>query len=104
MPSIYNEPILIFENSYKINDNQEEELHELYHAIDLLEDTEKNIILLFYLADKTVKEIAQITDMSISNIKVILYRTRKKLKEKLENAGARCSYKKSFTVQFTKNR
>jgi RNA polymerase sigma factor (sigma-70 family) len=88
MTSIDNEPILIFENSYKINDNQEEQLHDLYHAIDLLEDTEKNIILLFYLADKTVKEIAHITDMSISNIKVILYRTRKKLKEKLENAGA----------------
>lgn len=74
---------LLFEHSEN-NDNHEERIQELYKAISLLEDTERNIIMLFYLANKSIKEIAQITKMSIANIKVILHRARKKLYEKLE--------------------
>jgi RNA polymerase sigma factor (sigma-70 family) len=74
---------LLFEHSEN-NDNQEKRIQELYKAIDLLVDVERNIILLFYLADKSIKEIAQITGMSIANVKVILHRARKKLYEKLE--------------------
>ena len=66
------------------NDNKEGEIQDLYKAINKLEDTDRNIIMLFYLAEKTIKEIAQITGLSISNIKVILHRARKKLVEKME--------------------
>lgn len=83
--SIEREPAMIFEYS-EYNNSQEEELQELYKAIDLLEDTEKNIIIFFYLADKSVKEISHIMNLSISNIKIILHRTRKKLQEKIEHA------------------
>jgi RNA polymerase sigma-70 factor (ECF subfamily) len=65
------------------DDNKDEDFQGLYNAIEKLEDTEKNIILLFYLAEKSVKEISQITTLSISNIKVILHRSRKKLYEKI---------------------
>jgi len=41
---------------------------------------EKTVIILFYLEDLTVKEVADITNLSESNVKVKLYRTRKQLK------------------------
>lgn len=66
------------------NDNQEDKIQELYKAINLLDDSDRNIIMLFYLAEKSIKEIVQITGLSVSNIKVILHRARKKLFEKMD--------------------
>lgn len=65
--------------------NEEEDIQKLYHAIELLEDNDKNILLLFYYAEKSVKEISIITGFSKSNVKVILHRTRKKLKTIIKN-------------------
>ena len=65
-------------------DNKNDCYQELYTAIDMLDDNERNLIMLFYIAEKSVKEIASITNLSGSNIKVILHRARKKLKERLE--------------------
>ena len=56
----------------------------LYQAIEKLDENERNIILLFYLADKSLREINAITGLSIPNIKVILHRSRKKLYENLK--------------------
>ncbi len=66
------------------NNSQEDATQDLYQAINKLEDTDRNIIMLFYLAEKSIKEIAQITGLSICNIKVILHRARKKLFEKMD--------------------
>ena len=71
------------------NNNQEDTIQDLYKAINKLDDTDRNIIMLFYLAEKTIKEIAQITGLSNSNIKVILHRARKKLFEKMEYENTR---------------
>lgn len=71
------------------NENQEDKIHNLYKAIKLLEDTDRNLIMLFYLAEKSIKEIAQITGLSIANIKVILHRARKKLFEKMDYESKR---------------
>jgi len=57
----------------------------LYQTIDQLENDERNIIMLFYLAEKSIKDINSITGLSNSNIKVILHRARKRLYEKLNN-------------------
>lgn len=84
LDSINHESAMIFEYP-DIIENKDENFQELHNAIDLLEDTERNIIMLFYLADKSIKQIAQITDLSIANIKVILHRARKKLYKKLEH-------------------
>ena len=65
-------------------DSNDELYNSLYKAIDNLEDPERNIIILFYLADKSIKQINIITGLSISNIKVILHRARKKLYKNLE--------------------
>jgi RNA polymerase sigma factor (sigma-70 family) len=51
----------------------------LYHAIERLENNERNIVLLFYLGEKSVREINAIIGLSKPNIKVILHRARKKL-------------------------
>jgi RNA polymerase sigma factor (sigma-70 family) len=63
--------------------NGEDKYLELYQIIDQLEDNERNIVKLFYLARKSIKDINSITGLSISNIKVILHRARKRLHEKL---------------------
>lgn len=49
-------------------------------AIDLLEPVEATIIALYYLQDIPVKQIAEITDLSLSNVKVKLFRARNSLK------------------------
>mgnify|MGYP003316067579 CR=1 FL=1 len=59
----------------------------LYSAIDALSDNEKAVVLLFYKEDMPVKDIATITGLSESNVKVALSRGRKHLKDKLENGN-----------------
>ena len=42
------------------------------------------IFTLFYLGEKSIREIKEITSLSVSNIKVILHRSRKKMTKNLE--------------------
>jgi RNA polymerase sigma-70 factor (ECF subfamily) len=56
----------------------------LDQAIEALNTNERNIILLFYPGEKSIREIHKITGTSIPNIKVILHRTRRKLYEYLK--------------------
>jgi RNA polymerase sigma factor (sigma-70 family) len=72
-------------NFFDENSNGEDKYLELYQIIDQLENNERNIIMLFYLAEKSVKDINSITGLSNSNIKVILHRARKRLYEKLNS-------------------
>lgn len=52
----------------------------LYRAIDQLPKQEKVVVILYYLEEKSIREITRITDISGSNIAVILFRARKRLK------------------------
>ena len=52
----------------------------LYRAIDQLPKQEKVVVILYYLEEKSIREIARITDISEGNIPVILFRARKRLK------------------------
>ena len=65
----------------------EELISELYRAINSLAETDRDIIMLFYLAEKSVKEIALIAGLSQGNIKVILHRARKKLYNTMDHAS-----------------
>lgn len=56
----------------------------LANAISKLVEDEALIITLFYLHEQTVEEICRITDMSASNVKIKLFRARKRLKEILD--------------------
>jgi RNA polymerase sigma-70 factor (ECF subfamily) len=60
--------------------NLEENLRELYRLIYQLKNLERAIILL-YLEEKSYKEIAEITGLSISNVATKLKRIKEKLKE-----------------------
>ena len=57
----------------------------LYRAIDQLPKQEKVVVILYYLEEKSIREIARITDISESNIAVILFRARKRLKKILSH-------------------
>ena len=53
-------------------------------ALDALNGQEKLCLILFYLSELSVREIQEITRISESNIKVLLFRGRKHLYEQLE--------------------
>ena len=53
----------------------------LKDALMQLEEDDAFVVLLFYYKEQSVEEIAAITSLSISNVKVKLHRSRKKLQE-----------------------
>ena len=55
----------------------------LIKAIEELKRRERTVIELFYLGEKSIKEIRKITGMSTANVKVMLHRTREKLKKNI---------------------
>lgn len=60
------------------------EHQQLYQAIGALGKKEQAVILLFYMEEKSIKEIAVITDMSSGAVRAHLYRGRKHLKQYLK--------------------
>ncbi|WP_251620189.1 RNA polymerase sigma factor [Odoribacter lunatus] len=54
-------------------------LEKLERAMELLPFDERGLISLFYMENHSIEEIAQITSLTESNIKVKLHRIRKKL-------------------------
>lgn len=64
---------------------EKEEYRALYRAITLLKDAQKEAVMLYYFEGLSVAEIAGITEQSIDNVKVILFRARAKLKSILED-------------------
>lgn len=57
----------------------------LYQAIDQLPKQAKAIVVLYYLEEKNIREIHQITQLSETTIAVTLFRARKQLKTILVN-------------------
>lgn len=81
---------IILEYAYEEENNHTPDLQkDLNRAIDELKPVERNIIDLFYLGEKSIKEIHQITGMSTSNVKVVLHRTRAKLRKKIQDGQTR---------------
>lgn len=64
----------------------ENERYEIFKtAMHCLTANEYLVINLFYLAEKDIKEIVEITNQTNSNIKVLLYRARKKMADYFDN-------------------
>ncbi|MGN0612905.1 MAG: RNA polymerase sigma factor [Porcipelethomonas sp.] len=63
---------------------KKEEYRALYHAISLLPDVQREIVILFYFSDVPIKSIAQVIGKSETNTKVLMHRARRKLKQILE--------------------
>lgn len=61
-------------------------LHQdLYLAMDKLSGSEKAVILLFYMEEKSIKEIEQIMDIPSATVRSHLHRGRGHLKEFMES-------------------
>lgn len=73
------DPIVDAKNASEALIDQEEKT-QVKDAIDQLPRLEAMIITLYYMDEKSIEEIAQITELTKSNIKVKLFRARKKLK------------------------
>ncbi|MEM7103081.1 MAG: sigma-70 family RNA polymerase sigma factor [Bacteroidota bacterium] len=54
-------------------------------AINRLNENDAAVITLFYLHENSIEEISEITNLSASNVKVKLFRSRIKLKKHLES-------------------
>lgn len=63
---------------------EKERLAIIQKSIDTLPETEAALVTWYYFEDLSVKEIAEITELSASNIKVKLHRSRAKLYEALQ--------------------
>lgn len=60
-------------------DVDEARIQHLQKAIDLLCEDEKAIITLFYYEEKSIKEVSDIFNITVTNAKTKLHRIRKKL-------------------------
>ena len=56
-------------------------------AFDVLEDREREIVSLKFGAAISNREIAQVLNLTESNVGTILYRSLKKMKKQLEEGG-----------------
>lgn len=66
----------------RFSDYDSDETQEiLKKLIDELPKEDKALITLFYMEDQSIADIAEITSLSVSNIKVRLFRIRKKMQE-----------------------
>ena len=62
-----------------LDNSSEEQLQKLSEAIDKLNAEEQALITLYYMNERPIEEVATIMGMTQSNVKIKLYRTRKKL-------------------------
>ena len=61
------------------NDDNENQLQKLELAIEKLNVEDKTLISLYYLDEKSIADVAMVLGISADNVKIKLYRVRKKL-------------------------
>ncbi|MEK3736778.1 MULTISPECIES: sigma-70 family RNA polymerase sigma factor [Paenibacillus] len=67
-----------------------EEVLDLHEALSGLDEKSRMVIVMRYLEDLPIKEIAEVLDMPLSSVKTVIYRGLEKLKismEESENFG-----------------
>lgn len=74
-------------NNLPDTSDADEKNEEIRKCVMSLKDNYKNVIILLYYDNYTIKEISNILKMSESNVKVTLNRARKKLKEEIIKRG-----------------
>lgn len=63
----------------------------LGRALARLKPDERSVVTLFYYQELSLQEICDVTDLSLSNVKILLHRSRKKLLEILKEMGVKQS-------------
>ena len=67
------------------NEKDEEVMQKLEQAIDMLNSEERALITLYYMDEKSIIEVASILQFTPDNVKVKLYRVRKKIYALVKN-------------------
>ena len=73
----------------EVNDEhrlREDRLQQLQRSLAQLPPEDATLLTLYYQHEKTVDELASITGLSVANVKVRLYRIRKKLHEEIKSS------------------
>ncbi len=73
-------PVANLAESLLSQESLSDDIREMYRLINRLRTVEKMVVLL-YLEDKSYKEIAEITGLTVCNVATKLKRSREKLKE-----------------------
>lgn len=63
---------------------QNEENQRLYQEILKLQEDQKQVIILFYFSECSIRETAEIMGLKEGHVRMLLTRARRKLKERLE--------------------
>ena len=84
--SDYEEKLFDNFNIEKLSEEKEQD-RIIKKALKNLNEEEYNIFIMFYYNGKKIKEIAEVLDLSESNVKVKLHRIRKLIKKDLKNGG-----------------
>ncbi len=84
--SDYEENVIDICNIEEITEQKEQD-KIMQSTLQKLKYEEYKIFIMFYYESKTIKEIAKVLNLSISNVKTILHRVRKKIKRNLEDGG-----------------
>lgn len=78
--------VLMDDNEYLMNDNNHAEILsniDLYKAIDSLSGKHKTAIILRYIQDMSIKDVARVMECSENTVKSYIHRALKSLKVKL---------------------
>jgi RNA polymerase sigma-70 factor (ECF subfamily) len=79
--------------------DKDDEQRAIQMAINSLPETEGLLVMLYYINDNSVSEIQQITGLSMANIKIRLFRARKKLERDLKHLMQETSTTKGYGQQ-----
>lgn len=62
---------------------QEDRKKLIFELLACLDDRSAEVLSLYYIEEKSIEEVAQTLNLTTSNLKVILFRARKKLRKKM---------------------
>lgn len=69
----------------------QEKKNIIFNELKNLKSEQKDIFILYYYKNKSIDEISKLYNLSKSNIKIILFRIRKKIKKVLIKGGYECN-------------
>jgi len=76
------------ESEYRSDEIERKDISQLIHnTISKLPERYSAIITMFYLNEMSIEEISEVTGMSISNVKVMLHRSRNSLRDLILNSN-----------------
>lgn len=78
----------------KIKEEKEDCIYDVYEdvdtirALDVLDDRERTILILYYFEDMKIADIAICMSENVNTVKSVLYRSLKKVKAKITGGGS----------------